>query len=744
MRTLFYAIILMLFATAGFSQEKLFIHKKDGLSLGAWVSATDSIYFDAGGSTLYIRVGDQQASYALTDLDSISFGVQSKTVMITYTGNSVLVVNPLAFEGVDVQVTGAMVTVYATTSDPEVQYQLQGESTVGTFKLYSESAFSLRLNGVELTNTVGPAINIQSELPGAVVLMDGTQNMLADGASYADPPLGTDGEEEDQDAAFFSEGSLTFSGDGSMTISGSGSKKHGLATDSELYIESGTIQVTSAAKDGIHGSDGVTITGGTIVVAASGDGIDGDGGSLTITGGNISINSVKDDVKGIASDESLTISGGTINLTVAGNQSKAIKSKDQILLLGGTIDVTLSGDVVLEESGSGYDPSYCTGMKGDEGIVLDGADVTIVGSGMANKGVSSDVDVQILSGTLTVSLSGNGATYKNEDNVTDTYSSTGITTDGSIYLYGGNIQISNSGSAGKGISSDEDLVIGDGITEIVLQVTTTGSKILESGSGQNAEYAEAKTVKADRDVVINNGTITLSSNDDGIKAESSITINGGYVEISRSVEGIEAPFITVNDGEILVNSSDDGFNATMGNGGEANDGSLLQINGGKIAVSASNGDGFDSNGNIKMTGGTVVIHGPQSSPEVGLDFNGNFAISGGLLVVSGTNSNMTEAPDATSAQYSVKATTNNRISAGTLFHVQDASGNELFTFKPERNYYSMIFSAPSIQNGNSLSIYTGGTSTGTEWHGLYSGGTYSGGSLKKTFTITGKLTNVSF
>ena len=744
MRTLLYTFGLLWLTTSLTGQEKLYIHKKNGLSLGAWVAATDSIYFDASGSTLYIRVGDQEASYALVDLDSISFGAQSKIVQITYQGNSVQVINPLAFEGVDVEMDGADVTVVATSLDPEVVYQLQGQTTAGSFKLYSESAYTLQLNGVSLVNPDGPAINIQAKQTGSVVVMGGTNNILADGASYADPPLGADGEEEDQDAAFFSEGSLTFSGDGYLEIIGSGSKKHGLATDSQLIIEQGNILVSSAAKDGIHGSDGVAISGGTIEVSAAGDGIDGDNGSVTITGGIITINSTEDDVKGIASDESLTISGGEVFVVVAGNQSKAIKSKDQIQLTGGTIHITLTGDVVLEESGSGYDPSYCTGIKGDEGILLDGATITILGNGIANKGLSSDVDVQMLSGALTVSLSGNGATYKNENNVTDTYSSTGITTDGSIYLYGGDIQISNSGSAGKGISSDEDLVIGDGLADVVLQVTTTGSKILESGTGQNAEYAEAKTIKADRDVVINNGNISLSSNDDGIKAKSSITINGGFLDISKSVEGIEAPFITVNDGEILVNSSDDGFNATMGNGGEANDGSLLLINGGQIAVSASNGDGFDSNGNIQMIGGTVVIHGPQSSPEVGLDFNGNFSISGGLLVVSGTNSNMTEAPGATSAQYSVKATTNSRISAGTLFHVEDSNGIELFTFKPERAYYSMIFSASSIQNGGSLSLYTGGSSTGTEWHGLYTGGSYSGGSLKKTFTITGKLTNVSF
>lgn len=145
-----------------------------------------------------------------------------------------------------------------------------------------------------------------------------------------------------------------------------------------------------------------------------------------------------------------------------------------------------------------------------------------------------------------------------------------------------------------------------------------------------------------------------------------------------------------------------------------------------------------------MTGGTVVVHGPQSSPEVGMDYNGTCNVSGGLLVISGTNSNMTQAPSTTSAQYSVKATTTSSVAAGTLFHIQDASGNDLVTFKPTRSYYSVVFSSASLKSGSTYSIYTGGTSTGTNTNGLYNGGTYSGGTFKKSFTVSSKVTSVTF
>jgi hypothetical protein len=83
------------------------------------------------------------------------------------------------------------------------------------------------------------------------------------------------------------------------------------------------------------------------------------------------------------------------------------------------------------------------------------------------------------------------------------------------------------------------------------------------------------------------------------------------------------------------------------------------------------------------------------------------------------------------------------ISSSTLFHIQDASGNELITFKPVRNYYSIVFSSSELKNGSTYSIYTGGTHSGTVKDGLYTAGTYLGGTLKKTFMINQKVMTVT-
>lgn len=739
MKRLTLLLIVLMTGLSVFSQEKMYIFRSDKTTLGAPVSATDSIYFSEDQSTVFFSVGNMLVNYPVAVIDSITFGEESNTVSVNYDDSGVSVFNPLAFEGLAVDVEGADVTVQATGGIQDITYTLSGNSSDGSFKIYSDKRFYLTLDGLTLENPDGPAINNQSNKNMYVVLADETDNVLTDGATYAAPPNG-----EDQKATFFSESDLFFSGNGSLTIHSLGSEQHGLSSDDEIEINSGTITVASAVKDGIHSNDGIIITGGNVDVTSTGDGIDADAGYIQITGGSVITSNASDDVKGISCDSTLVISGGTVDVMVSGDQSKGIQSNYSVTLCGGTITIHTSGDAVLEPSGNGYDPSYCTAIKSDDDIIVDGANITIVSTGKAGKGLSSDTDIFMTSGSLHITCSGNGATYTNTLGQADAYVSTCLTTNGNITISGGTVTTSSSGSAGKAISTDGLLTIGTSENAPEIQLTTTGTRILVSGSGQNANYAEAKAVKSDDAILIEKGVITISSADDGIKSETSITINDATVNITGSEEGLEAPFITINGGNVHVHADDDGINSTFGTGGEQNDGSLLTVNGGWTVVNTTGGDGLDANGNIIINGGTVIVHGPPGNPEVGMDFNGSCNVNGGLLVVSAPNGNMVQAPNSTSLQYCLKIKSNQSLSSSTLFHIQDASANDVLTFQPVRTYYSIIFSSSALLLGSSYSIYTGGTCTGNNTDGLYSGGTYSGGTFRKTFTINSKITSVTF
>ncbi len=589
------------------------------------INEIDSLYFNSEGSIGYFQTNESLVQIDLSEIDSLCFTSElDSNVYINYSGITASVANPLELLGVTVTVSDADVIVTSTADISDINYILSGTTSDGMFKIYSEHDFALTLDEVDITNSDGPSINIQAEVEIDVELVDGTTSILTDGETYANPP-----NDEDQKAAFFSEGLLIFGSGGSVIVNGLGDDQHGLASDDHIVINDGNITIQSAVKDGIHTNEGYYQNGGSVEITSNSDGIDAGDGPIEMRGGILTVLNQVDDEKGLKCDSEILIAGGLVELTIEGDQSKGIDASE-IYLTGGELNIETSGGVVLEASGSGYDPSYCTAIKGDELIELDGCQVSIVTTGAAGRGISCDGDISFLSGDLEIQISGDGHTYTNESGQTDVYHSPCIKADGDISFIGGTYILNNSGDAGKGITADGHILFGDDATIPEINITTTGQKISVGGG----DYVEAKAVKADSSIVIESGNFTISSPDDAIKSDESITVNNGIIHIVSSVEGIEAPYITVNDGTITIAATDDGFNATMGNEVMYDDGSQLDVYGGTITVNMSGNDvdAMDSNGDITILGGTVHLNYPPQPPSSGLDANGTVTLGGTAIV----------------------------------------------------------------------------------------------------------------
>ncbi len=714
------------------AQEKIYIHKSDKTSTEVKISNIDSIYFSSDGSKAYFRISGLLSEFAVSEIDSVSFIDYSSTIFVTYNGTTASVVNPLANNGVSVTVKGADVTVNSTSENTEINYSLKGTATEGMFKVYSTSKFNLNLNGVTLTNSDGPAVNIQSKKKCNITLEDGTTNTLADGSTYATST-------EDQKSTLFSEGQIDFDGTGSLTVKSNSA--HAICSDDYIDIKAGNITVSGATKDGVHANDYFEMSGGMLNITSTGDGVECESGYILISGGSLTSVNNSANAKGLTCDSTLTITGGTIKLTLAGNQSKGIKSDQKMTLSGGTITISTSGGVVLETSGSGYDPAYCTAIKSDDDIEINGSNITITSVGAGGKGVSSDKSIVVISGNLNITNSGTGTTYKNTKGTTDSYSAACLSA-ATINIAGGAVTTSSSGAGGKGFKADTSITIGDSNNSPTIGITTSGSKFVVSGS----DYCHPKAIVCDGSIIINNGNTTISSSDDGIHAETAYTQNNGNVTITNSYEAVESFNITLIGGTLNVNASNDAINATAGTvsgGTESNDGSSLNVKGGTLIASCTGGDAIDSNGNIYISGGMTIANGPSSGVEEAADFNGSFVMTGGLFIGAGSNSNMTKAMSTSSTQANMYISSSAIISSSTLLHVQDSSGKDLLSFKPKTGGYKFLFSSSSLTKGSSYSIYTGGSYTGgSSNNGLYTGGTYStsGATLKKTVSLSSSST----
>ena len=291
---------------------------------------------------------------------------------------------------------------------------------------------------------------------------------------------------------------------------------------------------------------------------------------------------------GIKADGNITIDAGTITVANSGSMSKSIKSKATVTINGGDITLTPSGAMQVINS----DASYSSGIKAVD-FVMNGGVLKINSSGVAGKGIST-TSITTNGGSITITNTGAPQAAGTSG---DYYTAKGFKTDGNINLLGGTINISMTGKGGKGIKVNGNYVQGasDG-TGPTLTVSTTGTAAATSSGGGMGP----------------GGGSSVSGSSKAIKVLGNITINGGSVKVSATggegSEGIESKQImTINGGYVESNTYDDALNCA----------SHMYIKGGYVYAVATNNDAIDSNGNMYLSGGMVFCYGS----EEGLDAN---------------------------------------------------------------------------------------------------------------------------
>jgi hypothetical protein len=412
-------------------------------------------------------------------------------------------------------------------------------------------------------------------------------------------------------------------------------------------------------------------------------------GDLTVTGGGkLTVTGNGND--GIASKDGLLVESGTVTVTA---KDDGLRGKDYVAVSGGTITVTAGGDGLKADNTEDADSGY---------VSVSGGTVEVTSQG---DGVDAATDIVVTKGTLTIAAGG-GHSVKPSDDTSAKGLKSGVIT----VLEGGTVSV----------DSSDDAVHTDGA------------------------------------VHFNGAKVTVASGDDGVHAEGQQIIDAGSLEVTSAVEGLEAAVFVLNDGTVHVVSSDDGINGAGGTtstdtadqggqqgggfpgggggpgGGEEVGDFSVTINGGSLVID-SEGDGLDSNGVASITGGTVVVNGPEGNGNGALDVNGTFTVSGGTLLAAGS-SGMVVTPSTDSEQGWISATLDSTIAAGTTVQIADSDGTVVATFVTSKSVQNITFSSSKITSGESYTVYTGGTASGASTGGLAASGSL--GSATKVATVT--------
>ena len=411
-------------------------------------------------------------------------------------------------------------------------------------------------------------------------------------------------------------------------------------------------------------------------------------GSLTV-GGYLN--------NGIQTSNKLSVLGGNITVEAVHH---GVKGKDAVLIEGGVLNVTSGKDGVTSDDTTG---------EGYGVVTVRGGDLTIRAGG---DGIQAETLLEISGGTLDITAGGGS-----EDVEYD------VADDWGGWRGGGP-------NFGRGPWDDLGEEEDDGISTKGLK---SGAALIISDGTITVDAAD-DAVHANGSVTITGGALTLSSGDDGIHADTSLTVEGGTITVLSSYEGMEANQILIAGGEMDITAADDGLNA---NGGEAfgmgfggrggrgfggrggfGDGQAergatedtpnLRITGGKLHVSAE-GDGLDSNGNIVVEGGEIVVDGPSrgmnGAIDAGSENGGSCEVHGGLVLAIGA-AGMADTFGEASTQCSFQLTLR-EIAAGEEIVITDSEGTELMRHTALKACASIVFSSPALALGETYTVTAG-------------------------------------
>ena len=209
------------------------------------------------------------------------------------------------------------------------------------------------------------------------------------------------------------------------------------------------------------------------------------------------------------------------------------------------------------------------------------------------------------------------------------------------------------------------------------------------------------------DVTVEKGSIDINAGDDALHADNTLTVKDGTINIQNSNEGLEGITVNVEGGDIAISSTDDGINAA----GESEDDSsvnyAINISGGKIKI-VPGGDGIDSNGDLNVSGGTIIVDGPSNGGNAPIDYDGTATVTGGTILASGNSGMFQGFNGNNSTQSSIIYYLDGNANAGDIIKVTDESGKEIFSASDlTQSYNAVLYSSPDLENGKTYKISAG-------------------------------------
>ena len=301
-----------------------------------------------------------------------------------------------------------------------------------------------------------------------------------------------------------------------------------------------------------------------------------------------------------------------------------------------------------------------------DGVEIDGTALTIQESGTyLLSGTCADGSIKVKKGTTGVMLVLNGLTLTSETTAPIICAKS---TEVSIVAAANTentLTDTENNNADDGGAEAENAVIkckdGSAVTLCgtgTLNVIANGKNGIKSGASTESEGDASLTIReltlnitapvndavnAEAALNVESGTLTIAAGDDALHCDNAMNIGaestaGPSITITTCCEGLEGAAVNIYSGDVSIAATDDCINAANPSLSGYSD--TLNISGGTIAAYTTSGDGFDSNGDITISGGTVDVLTANAADNSPLDADGTVTISGGTVLAAGGSGGM--------------------------------------------------------------------------------------------------------
>ena len=585
------------------------------------------------------------------------------------------------------------------------EYTLSGALSDGQIVVDAgdEDEIKLILDNAAISCSTGAPILIQNAAEVTVKAAEDSYNTVTDLRTGS-----ADGVEED--AAIYAACDLKLSGSGTLIVETA--FDNGVKSKDDLSVKNLTLKVT-ATGNALKGNDSVTIKSGSLIlISTASDGVktentdvsskDKQRGTVSIQGGQVDIYAACDGISAaynveISEEETCTVNIYTASYADVG--TAAAGAETYLIVPGSLYSETCDYYAYLynDDDSDGlfvqcvYETMVYSGRTGYYGLVFR------IPDGYRN----------ILFHIVTRGAAPDGTNYKASttgETVNTAMNGYLLTSVSGDTAYGDWVQITSGGNSSKTTYSAKGIKAEN---EIIVDAGTVTIHAGDDGLHANGGMALENGAEGLGNITVNGGSVTVTSADDGMHADNALTINGGTVIVVESHEGLEANVITLNGGTTYVYADDDGLNACKGAATP-----MVIINGGYAEIRTPSGDtdAIDSNGSFQMTGGTVlVLGGAQMGGMAGsVDTDGTVTVTGGTIVALG---GICQTPQSGSV--------NTYVSNGTSFpsgeyRIADASGNTIFSFTLSGSYSSCWIASDAFALNGSYTVEKDG-STFLSW-----------------------------